>query len=72
MVMLYLLSQDQQFVLPIALIHQHNGSYAGRPLDDQDGVRFVLTEKPIEEGVAAATLIGYTMLKWLQAYPTFF
>lgn len=71
-VMLYLLPLDQRWVLPIEPIHQHNGSYAVRSFDYRDGVRFALTDTPIEEGFAAATLSNDATPNWLQAYSTFF
>ena len=70
--MLYLLPLYLKLVLSLVLIHQHNGSYAGRPLDDQDGVRVFVTDKPIEEDSASVTSIGYATLKCSQEYPTFF
>ena len=70
--MLYLLALGQRPVLPIEPIHQHNGSYAVRSFDYRDGVRFALTDTPIEEGFAAATLSNDATPNWLQAYSTFF
>ena len=70
--MLYLLALDQRPVLPIEPIHQHNGSYSVRSFDYRDGVRFALTDTPIEEGFAAATLSNDATPNWLQAYSKFF
>ena len=70
--MLYLLALDQRPVLQIEPIHQHNGSYAVRSFDYQDAVRFALTDTPIVEGFAAATLSNDASPNWLQAYSTFF
>jgi hypothetical protein len=70
--MLYLLTLGQRPVLPIEPIHQHNGSYAVRSFDYRDGIHFALTDTPIEEGFAAATLNNDATPNWLQAYSAFF